>query len=70
MQAAFDRWQAKKSGRGKNIARIASKVGRSAARLVLRWGLLGFRRFTPPGSPPEKPAALNLACGQVVEPDC
>jgi len=36
--------------------------------MVVREGLLGAKRLAPPGSPPQRPAALNLACGQVVEP--
>lgn len=34
MQAAFDLWQAKKSRRGKKIARIPAEVRRSAAQLT------------------------------------
>jgi len=37
--------------------------------MVVREGLLGAKRLAPPRSPPERPAALNLAYGQVVEPD-
>ena len=32
-------------------------------------GLLGASRLAPPRSPPERPAAPQLAYGQVVEPD-
>lgn len=37
--------------------------------MVVREGLLGAKRLAPPGSPPARPAALNLDYAQVVEPD-